>query len=92
VTAATAVATGTLLVAAFAVFLVGAGFWLVREFERPLDSMLPAVVAHRRRWMWIHAWMIAGTLVSVLAVASMFRLLRDDHGAILATVLLVGRG
>jgi hypothetical protein len=44
------------------------------------------VVAHRRRWLWIHAWMVAGTLVSVLAAASMFRLLRDDRGAILATV------
>jgi len=78
--------TGILLVAAFAIFLVGAGFWLVREFERPLDVMLRAVEARRRRWMWIHAWMVAGTLVSVLAVASMFRLLRDDGGGLLSTI------
>ena len=44
--------TGILLVAAFAVFLVGAGFWLVREFEKPLEVMLrggpfaPPIVAH----------------------------------------------
>lgn len=77
--------TGTLLVAAFAVFLVGAGFWLVREFERPLAEMLRAVDARRRRWIWIHAWMLAGTLVSMLAVASLVRLLRDDGGGLLAT-------
>lgn len=72
--------------AAFAVFLVGAGFWLVREFERPLDLMMRAIEARPRRWLWIHAWMVAGTLVSVLAAASMFRLLRDDGGGLLATI------
>lgn len=81
----TARSTGTLLVAAFAVFLVGAGFWLVREFEQPLAEMLRAVEARRRRWIWIHAWMMAGTLVSVVAVASLVRLLRDDGGGLLAT-------
>jgi hypothetical protein len=74
--------TGTLLVAAFGVFLMGAGFWLVHEFEQPLSARLRAVAAHRRRWIWIHAWMLAGTLVSVLAVASLVRLLRDEGGGL----------
>jgi hypothetical protein len=78
--------TGTLLVAAFMVFLAGAGFWLVREFEQPLAVRLCAVAAHQRRWMWIHAWMIAGTLMSLLAVSSLVRLLRDDGGGRWATV------
>ena len=81
--------TGTLLVAAFVVFLVGAGFWLVREFERPLEEMLPAVEARRRRWIWIHSWMVAGTLVSVLAMTSLVRFLGDDEGVVPASTALV---
>jgi hypothetical protein len=78
--------TGTLLIVAFVVFLAGAGFWLVREFEQPLAVRLRAVAAHRRRWIWIHVWMIAGTLVSLWAVSSLVRLLRDDGGGHWATL------
>lgn len=78
--------TGTLLVTAFVVFLVGAGFWLVHEFEQPLAVRLRAVATRRRRWMWIHAWMLAGTLVSLQAMASLAQLLRGDGGGRLATI------
>ncbi|MCA1727034.1 MAG: hypothetical protein LC722_05110 [Actinobacteria bacterium] len=72
--------TGALLVAAFVVFLIGAGFWLPREFERPLEERLVAAHRRARRWMWIHAWMVAGTIVGMLASRSLARLL-EDHGA-----------
>lgn len=78
-----------LLVAAFVVFLAGAAFWLVREFEQPLAIRLKAVAMRRRRWMWIHVWMLAGTLVSIVAMASLVSLLRADGDAWLATVALV---
>ena len=78
--------TGILLISAFVIFLAGAGFWLVREFEQPLPARLRAVDAHARRWMWIHAWMLPGTVTSVWAVASLVRILRADHGGILATM------
>jgi hypothetical protein len=77
--------TAVLLVMAFFVFLIGAGFWIVREFEQPLAARLRAVAIHRRRWIWIHSWMVAGTIVSVAAVTLLARLLRDDGGALLAT-------
>lgn len=81
--------TGILLVTAFVVFLVGAAFWLVREFERPLAEMLQAVHARRRRWQWIHTWMFVGTLLSILAVSALGLLLLDEGGAPLATAGLV---
>ena len=81
--------TGTLLVAAFVLFLVGAGFWLVREFEQPLAVKLRAVAARRRRWMWIHAWMLVGILTSVWAMASLVRVLLDNGGGRLATMAFV---
>src|SRR5688500_12175136 len=57
-----------LLVGAFVVFLIGAGFWLLDEFEQPLAIRLRAVASRHVRWMWIHSWMFLGTLVSVAAV------------------------
>ena len=53
---------------------------------RPPEAMLRAVDARRRRWIWIHAWMIVGTIVSVLAVVSMSRLLCDEGRCLLAIV------
>jgi hypothetical protein len=84
--------TGILLVMAFVVFLVGAGFWLVREFERPLAEALPAVNKRRRRWIWIHCWMVAGTLVSLAAITSLVQLLRREGGELLSTAGLVAFG
>lgn len=40
-----------LLVGAFGVFLVGAGFWLLDEFEQPLAIRLRAVANRHVRWM-----------------------------------------
>jgi hypothetical protein len=80
--------TAMLLIAAFVIFLVGAGFWLVREFEQPLEPKLRAVAAHRRRWVWIHSWMVAGTITSVAAVTLLVRLLKSDGGGSLATTAL----
>jgi hypothetical protein len=77
--------TAVLLVMAFFVFLIGAGFWLVGEFEQPLAARLRAVAIRRRRWIWIHWWMVAGTIASVAAVTLLVQLLRDDRGALLAT-------
>ena len=81
--------TAILLIAACTIFLVGAGFWLVREFEQPLALRLAAVARHHRRWMWIHAWMCAGTLISVPAIASLVALLRNDRGGWPAATALV---
>jgi len=76
--------TGALLVVAFAVFLVGAGFWRARRFDRPLTEMLHAVHAWRSRWLWIHRWMFAGTLLSMMAVTALVMLLLEDGGGLLA--------
>ena len=76
---------GASLIAAFAVFLIGAGFWLVREFEQPLSLRLRAVAARPRRWIWIHAWMLAGTLVSLGATTLLVMQLRAAGAGWLAT-------
>ena len=75
---------GILLVAAFVVFLTGAAFWLIGEFERPIEVRLRAVSNRSFRWMWIHAWMLLGTLTSAVAVGALGRLLRQHGGGWLA--------
>ena len=80
---------GALLIAAFVVFLVGAGFWLVREFEQPLGIRLRAVAMRHRRWVWIHGWMCAGTVVSIVAMTSLVARLRAGGNEWLSTTALV---
>lgn len=80
---------GLLLIAAFVLFLVGAAFWLVQEFEQPLELRLRAIAVRRRRWVWIHAWMLAGTTVGVAGATMLARTLRDAGDAWPATVALV---
>ncbi|MEZ4501077.1 MAG: hypothetical protein R3C39_00420 [Dehalococcoidia bacterium] len=81
--------TGLLLVAAFGVFLTGAAFWRIDEFERPnLEGRLVAVARRMPRWRWIHGWMVAGTVTSAVAVVALARLLTPERGG-LATIAAV---
>ena len=59
-----------LLVAGFAVFLVGASFWKPALYQQSLRDALIVMAADKRRLQWIYSWMIAGVLTSMVAVAS----------------------
>ena len=54
---------GAVLVAGLGIFLVGAVRWRL-EYQRPLPDSLPAIHRDRRRWAWIHVWMMAAMVVS----------------------------
>lgn len=60
---------GWLLVAGFVVFLVGAVFWRF-AFQAPvLADTLRSVGSQSTRWLWIHAWIAAGSIVTVVGLA-----------------------
>ena len=64
------VLAGGVLVAGLVIFLVGATAWRL-DYQRPLQESLPVIHADRRRWAWIHTWMIAGLVVTPAGLAGL---------------------
>jgi len=64
--------TAILLILGGTVFTIGAGFWRM-YFQQSLEKTLPVIVERRKRWMWIHGWMMPGVVLTALALF----LLRD---------------
>jgi hypothetical protein len=61
---------GGVLVAGLGIFLVGAVGWRL-DYQRPLPESLPLIHQDRRRWAWIHAWMMAGVVVTTAGLAGL---------------------
>jgi hypothetical protein len=59
------------------VFFVGAAFWRPAEFQAPLLSeVLRHVAARHTTWLWIHAWMAAGVLITLAGLTTFIELQR----------------
>ena len=76
---------GSVLVAGLAVFLVGAGAWRL-EYQSPPQESLPAIHRDRRRWTWIHVWMVAGVLVTCAGLAGLAVILEEPTARVLAAM------
>ena len=76
---------GGVLVAGLGIFLVGAGAWRL-AFQRPLQESLPAIHRDRRRWAWIHVWMVAGVLVTVAGLAGLAVIVEGPTARVLAAM------
>jgi hypothetical protein len=59
---------GWALIAGPVLFLTGAAVWDPKLFQGELDAVIRNVAAHRRRWTWLHAWMVAGTTGTTAAI------------------------
>ena len=79
---------GGVLVAGLGIFLVGAGAWRL-EYQRPLQESLPAIHRDRRRWAWIHVWMVAGVLVTFAGLAGLAVISEEPTARVLAAMAAV---
>ena len=77
---------GALLVAGPVVFLVGAARWDF-AFEQEMKAALRAIDAQKARWRWVTTWMIPGTILTMLGLASLAHLL--SRAGMLAWIGLV---
>lgn len=59
--------TAILLILGGTVFFIGAAFWRM-DFQQSLEKSLPVIVQRRKRWMWIHGWMIPGVILTAVAL------------------------
>ena len=62
-----------LLIGGFFVFLTGAIRWN-RSYEGPIPQTLSAIASSPGRWRWIHLWMIAGIIVTLLGLGGLTQL------------------
>ena len=76
---------GGVLVAGLVIFLVGAVGWRL-EYQRPLEEALPLFHRDRRRWTWIHVWMVAAMPVTFAGLAGAAALLDEPTARILAAM------
>lgn len=70
-----------LLIGGFFIFLTGASFWKL-DYQRPLEESLRAIARTRRRWLWIHCWMIGGIVVTLLGHAGLAYLFLGAGGPV----------
>jgi len=59
--------TGILLILGGTIFLIGAAFWLM-DFQQSLEKTMPVIVQRRKRWMWIHGWMLPDVVLTAVAL------------------------
>ena len=79
------VLVGSVLVAGLVIFIVGAAAWRL-DYQRPLPESLPLIHADRRRWAWIHTWMIAALVVTLAGLAGLAVTLDKETAAVLAAM------
>lgn len=85
--------TGAVMLGGLVAFMTGAVRWQLR-YEGALEDSLPPIHADRRRRAWIHAWMIAGVLVTSAGLAA-FATMDDPTAApavatMAATIYIIG--
>ena len=76
---------GGVMAAGLAIFLVGAAAWRL-DYQRPLQESLPVIHRDRRRWAWIHVWMVAGTLVTPAGLAGLAVILEEPTARVLTAM------
>ena len=76
---------GGVLAAGLAIFLVGACAWRL-DYQRPPQESLLLVDQDRRRWAWIHTWMVAGTLVTCAGLAGLTMIMDETTATVLAAM------
>jgi len=74
---------GGVLIAGLVVFLVGAVFWRL-DYQRALPEALPLIHRDRRRWAWIHTWMIAGLVITPAGLVGLTLSLEEPTATVLA--------
>jgi hypothetical protein len=74
---------GGVLITGLVVFLVGAVFWRL-DYQRPLPEALPLIHRDRRRWAWIHTWMIAGLVTTPAGLVGLTLALAEPTDRVLA--------
>ena len=79
------VLVGGVLVAGLGIFLVGAAAWRL-EYQRPLQESLPVIHRDRRRWAWIHVWMVAAMLVTFAGLAGLAVILEEPTATVLTAM------
>lgn len=80
--------TAILLILGGTVFTVGAIFWRM-YFQQPLEKTLPVIVERRKRWMWIHGWMIPGVVLTAIALFALRDILQASGETIWSTLMAV---
>jgi hypothetical protein len=76
---------GGVLVAGLVTFLVGAGAWRL-DYQRPLEESLPIIHRDRRRWTWIHVWMVTAMPVTFAGLAGLAVILEEPTATVLAAM------
>jgi len=74
---------GGILIAGLVVFLVGAVCWRL-DYQRPLPEALPLIHRDRRRWAWIHTWMIAALVITPAGLVGLTLALGEPTARVLA--------
>jgi hypothetical protein len=68
---------GSLLAAGLVVFMIGAVFWQF-TFQLPvLADTLRSVGAESARWLWIHAWLAGGVVITMAGLSVWVEIQRD---------------
>ena len=75
----------SVLVAGLGIFLVGAARWRL-DYQRPLRESLPLLYRDRRRWTWIHVWMVAGVIATPAGLAGLVVILEEPRATVLAAM------
>ena len=79
------VLAGGVLIAGLVIFLVGAVAWRL-DYQRPLQESLPVIHTDRRRWAWIHTWMIAALVVTPAGLAGLAVALEEPTATVLTAM------
>lgn len=76
---------GGVLASGLLIFLVGAAAWRL-DYQRPLPESLPLVHRDRRRWTWIHVWMMTAMVVTPAGLAGLASALNERTAAVLTAM------
>jgi hypothetical protein len=60
----------SVLLAGLIVFFIGAVGWKL-DYEKPPAEVLPIIHGDRRRWSWIHLWMIPALLLTTAGIVGL---------------------
>ena len=85
------VVVGGVLIAGLVIFLVGAVAWRL-DYQRPLHEALPVIHRDRKRWVWIHTWMIAALVLTIAGLAGLTLALEEPTATVLAGVATAAYG
>lgn len=61
---------GWLLITGFVTFMIGAGGWRP-DYDQAPEQALPVIGAQRRRWRWIHIWMVPAVTITTAGLGSL---------------------